>query len=598
MDSAADSASSPAGDRPPPDGRTPQNERAFTLAGFWRTAEARWVALGAALFGILFSYPILLRLTQPSEQNDWDFEAELHWVAYYSVEHFHQLPLWNPYKCGGMPMLGNPQSRILTPFFLLHLIVGPMVGMHLEVTLHLAIAWAGGYLFARLLGLRPLSALLAATVFPAAGWFPLHLGEGHLVFLGVVYLPWLLAAIAASEKRFPIAAVVIAFLFAFSFGEGSVLMIVTELPVIGIYVLSEMLRRRSFRPLGAIAIGGTLGLGLAAVDLMPAVELVRERGRVPWGPAWVMWHDLPQIWFARDQVQLALQNRFFIEFGSYLSPAFVVLAAASLIFFRRRIIVWIAIGWFLILAIRGDNCLIPVFSWMRDLPFLSIMRLSSRFLIPFAFCVGVLAAYGAEELQRRFGRIGQWCVAALLVAGTIDSLLVGTPFLVHAFDRVPAQIPHSANFRQLDHANVFDQTVIAQANMGIVNCYEYTHWKTTVSGYNDPGYNGEQFLFAGIGSVLPLEWTPNELSYQVDSRWPSEVVINQNYDPGWRLERGQGVVRPLNGWLAVSVPAGRQTIVLKYRDRAFEVGAIVSLLSLLIAAAILLWPRRRDPRPA
>ncbi|MGC1809880.1 MAG: hypothetical protein WA721_08030, partial [Candidatus Binataceae bacterium] len=65
-------------------------------------------------------------------------------------------------------------------------------------------------------------------------------------------------------------------------------------------------------------------------------------------------------------------------------------------------------------------------------------------------------------------------------------------------------------------------------------------------------------------------------------------VINQNYDPGWRLERGQGVVRPINGWLAVSVPAGRQTIVLKYRDRAFEVGAIVSLLSLLIAAAILM----------
>ena len=595
MASAADPSSASGGDRPLDDRATaPLGEQAFTLDGFWRKAEARWVMLGAALFGILFSYPILLRLTQPSEQNDWDFEAELHWVAYYSVKHFHQFPLWNPYKCGGMPMLGNPQSRILTPFFLLHLIVGPMVGMHLEITLHLAIAWAGGYLFARLLNLGPLSALVAATVFPAAGWFPLHMGEGHLVFLAIAYLPWLLAAITVAEQRFQIAVVVIAFLFAFSLGEGSVLMVVTEMPVIGIYALFETLRRRSLRPLLAIAAGGALGLGIAAVALLPAIELVRERGRVPWGPAWVMWHDLPRIWFARDQVQIALENRFFIEFGSYLSPAFVVLAAASLILFRRRVITWIAIGWFLILAIRGDNCLIPVFSWMRDLPFLSIMRLSSRFLIPFAFCVGILAAYGAEEVQRRFGNPGRWCVAVLLVAGTIDSLLVGTPFLVHAFDRVPDQIPHSADFRQLAHGNVFDQTVIAQANMGIVQCYEYTPWKTNVVGYNDPGYRGEQYLFPGTGSLLPLNWTPNQLTYQVDLRLPSYVVINQNYEPGWNLVQGRGSVRPVNGLLAVLVPAGRQTIVLRYRGRAVEVGAVVSLLSLLIAAGLLLWPRRES----
>ena len=586
---AADSSSASGGERPPPGDRAASSAaaRAFTLAGFWRTAEARWVGLGATLFGVLFSYPILLRLTQPSEQNDWDFEAELHWVAYYSVRHFHQIPLWNPYKCGGMAMLGNPQSRIFTPFFALHLILGAMVGMHLEITMHLAIAWAGGYLFSRLLGLRPLSAIVAATVFPAGGWFPLHLGEGHLTFLAVAYLPWLLAAIVAAEERFQVATVAIALLFAFSFGEGAALMVVTELPVVGLFGVFEMLRRRSLRPLAAIAVGGTLGLGIAAVMLLPMLEVVRERGRIASGPAWVMWHDLPRIWFARDQVQIALQNRFFIEFGSYLSPAFVVLAAASLIFFRLRIIPWLLIGWFLVLALRGDNCLIPVFTWMRELPFLSIMRLSSRFLIPISFCVGIAAAYGAEELQRRFGGPGWWCVAVLLVAGTVDSLLVGTPFLVDAFDRVPHQIPYSADFRQFADGDVFDQTVVAQANLGFVHCYEYTPWKTTVVAYNEKGYMGEQYM-AGPGTVQLVMWSPNRLSYRVDAPARATVVINQNYEPGWSLAQGQGSVVSANGLLAVSVPAGRQSITLRYRGTAFELGALISILSLLIAVA-LVW---------
>ena len=89
-------------------------------ASRWRRAvrsEAWRVAAGSLIFGAAFSYPILIRLFQASEQNDWDLESQLNWAPYYTVVHFHQIPLWNPWKCGGMPMLGGPQARFLTPFF-------------------------------------------------------------------------------------------------------------------------------------------------------------------------------------------------------------------------------------------------------------------------------------------------------------------------------------------------------------------------------------------------------------------------------------------------------------------------------------------------
>ena len=119
--------------------------------------------------------------------------TQLRWVPYYTLTHFHQLPFWNPYKCGGMPMLGNPESAIVTPFLLLYLVFGLIPGMLLEIYLHVAIMFAGGYVFGRELGLVPRAALVLAAMFPSSSWLSLHVAMGHLNFLSIAYIPWILA---------------------------------------------------------------------------------------------------------------------------------------------------------------------------------------------------------------------------------------------------------------------------------------------------------------------------------------------------------------------------------------------------------------------
>jgi len=140
--------------------------------------EVLLVAASSMAFALIFAWPILGHLGQFGAFHDWEFNTELHWVPYYTVLHYHQFPLWNPYKCGGIPMFGNPQSRVLTPFFLIHLLVGPVLGLQLEIILHLAMAWSGGYVLARTLGLSSLGCVVAASVFPSNSWFFLHVGEG------------------------------------------------------------------------------------------------------------------------------------------------------------------------------------------------------------------------------------------------------------------------------------------------------------------------------------------------------------------------------------------------------------------------------------
>ncbi len=166
-----------------------------------KTREAALVTAGSILFGLAFSYPILAHLSRTGGFYDWDLAKQLHWAAVDTVLRFHQAPLWNPYKCGGIPMLADPLSRIVTPFFALSLLFGPFLGLNLEIPLHLAIGWSGGYVLARVQGLSAAAGVICATVFAGSSWIGLHVGAGHIVFLASLYMPWIVAMLWTSYTR-------------------------------------------------------------------------------------------------------------------------------------------------------------------------------------------------------------------------------------------------------------------------------------------------------------------------------------------------------------------------------------------------------------
>ena len=179
--------------------------------------EFAWVATGSLVFAAVFLYPILCEikylgpglhdwlvaaphfgnLAKLPINEDLDMFDQLRWVPYYTLTHFHQWPFWNPFKCGGMSMLGNPESAIVTPFLLIYLAGGLLAGIFLEIYLHIAIAFVGGYVLGRELGLRPLACLVLAGMFPSSSWLPLPIAVGHLNFLPAAYFPWIIAIPAA-----------------------------------------------------------------------------------------------------------------------------------------------------------------------------------------------------------------------------------------------------------------------------------------------------------------------------------------------------------------------------------------------------------------
>ena len=102
-----------------------------------RLREAAVVALVCALASLAFGWQ-LFGLWDRWGSRDWDQHLFFHEAPRKTIVEYGQIPLWNPYYCGGTILLGNPQSRCLAPTFPLVLAAGTVAGIKLDLLLHLA----------------------------------------------------------------------------------------------------------------------------------------------------------------------------------------------------------------------------------------------------------------------------------------------------------------------------------------------------------------------------------------------------------------------------------------------------------------------------
>jgi uncharacterized membrane protein YfhO len=96
----------------------------------------------------------------------------------------------------------------------------------------------------------------------------------------------------------------------------------------------------------------------------------------------------------------------------------------------------------------------------------------------------------------------------------------------------------------------------------------------------------------GAGTVTITRWSPNRLQYSVDAPAASVLVVNQNYDPSWRVMSGLGPTFSQDGLLAVRLPAGKSEVDLRYRSPAVLYGLAITLLTVVGAIVFFRMERR------
>jgi hypothetical protein len=555
--------------------------------------------------------------------DDWRHFATLWEAARVALRDFHQWPSWNPYHCGGIVLYQEPEAPFPGPLFLLTFFWLPTaVGMKV---------WILAHLLAGTLGARALIAdegggvpeqILGAAVMAACGFYAEHIGGGHLSFTPFLYLPAIVWGFRRA-LRDPRYAVLVAALLATTVLEGGTYPAPLMAVALAVEALSRLGARDDRRALVRVVPAILLLAGLlSAARLVPVLAFLRAHPRPEPIDDVLRLGEVFAFWTTRAHGRGMVGHRYvWPEYDDYVGvvPVALMLAGAALALagrgddsVRRVRRIDLAVLVVMIWCALGGNRGASLFELLHALPVFDSLRVPSRFLGPAMVAFGGLAAAalaaGRRTLAARWpaARRGAGLAAALVAVGVAaDVTLTNQRLLQQGIDPPLPAGRASADFFQNPAAVYGRLPAFPVEGYGTLRCYVALDWRPAPGLWL--GHSPQAFVRPlGAGAVTPAVWTPNRLEYDVRLSAPAILVVNQNFDLGWRADGGErvGAWTPgearlsdvdrhgfARGLLAVELPAGTRHLVLRHRPSGLWLGLALTALGLLLSVALM----RRSP---
>lgn len=332
------------------------------------------------------------------------------------------IPLWNPAVFSGVPFAAYPETALFYPLNLIFLFLSLPAALNFSFAFHLWLLAVFTYIWLRFTGSGRIPSLLGGLVLACSGPVILHLTAGHLSNICTfawVPLTFLLAEGFFRTRR-PRWAAGTGALIALQLLAGHWQYVYYTILGLIVYLVGRALlepRREGkgllLLPAGAV-LAGLAALALAAVQVLPALELAGDSFRGEPGPEWGAAFSLPPAnlatfvlpgWLGDSLTSLYRGEYYFWEMCAYLGFIPLVLAAGAVIFLKDRFTPLLALlAGLAVLAALGDST--PLFRVLRGgLPGFRYFRGHAKLLFFAAFFLASLAARGADGLfgRRRHG---------------------------------------------------------------------------------------------------------------------------------------------------------------------------------------------------
>lgn len=395
------------------------------------------------------------------------------WVQYIHNQIFneHKFPLWNPYSGLGMPGLANMQSQPLFPPMWIPAACPMPALMDLFNLLRVLIGGTFCYLFLRLFLMRTAS-IIGGIAFMLTGYVILYLNMPEVsVAVTAPFVFYAFERVLRKPNRHSI--VLIALSSALNLVAGMPELTALVMIFAGIYFLARlgMTRRannRKLKSVGAAALGCTLGLCLAAPQVLPFLEYMRQSfnvhdpslgvpitGTVTDGPAWwpaVLRYMLP---YDLGGILLLAQEPLPAPVRSYcgiIVALFSFVAIAVLVRWRGEgpkqlslilnLVLFFALSALFFVCKRFD-C--PLVNWVGTLPLFEMILFPKYDEPLLGLSLAVLAASGAHLLLRRRVKLVDLCIAILIIS---------VPFGIWKYQEHPAHFL-GRSFWLAYHYNLF-----------------------------------------------------------------------------------------------------------------------------------------------
>ncbi len=553
-----------------------------------------FVALAFLAVAPVFRYPELF-----AQPYDWRYFSSWIEVGRRSLLWYHQLPLWNPYGCGGEVLLANPQSMVASPLVLLPLIFGTALGLKLALVAYYYCAFDGMYRLARSYEVSPLGSLLSSVLFGAGGWLALHISSGHANFASAALFPYLIVFYRRTTYYSWLWAIPLGAVAAWIVLDGG-----TSTPAMAAALLATLatidaVQRRTLRPYAALLLGAAGAAALSAFRLLPALEFALDHPRRQWETdSTMVWQMLQYGYWWRGVAPIGNKHYWFHEYGwrlSYLTPPLILWSLRVKKVRSLWIVVAVGAG-----IVAGSA--IPYGPWwlLKHLPLYRDLRVPSRYAVMFALAFPILCGAAFDDLRLRLaGRSWLPAVATLVV---VVAAVDGLAFDWYCFyDTFHMQMSVAASGTPFFQERGDWRTMMnhVMAGHGAIGCDEEAPLQRALKLDEGPGPQ-VKLDDPTSGTVRELRWTPNRIEVEVELQRPATVLFNQNWNEHWKSSTGQ-VVKLGEKWprdrdggrLAVTAPAGSSRVAVYYQPRSFVIGASLSGVAMPLLLVIFLAARRR-----
>ena len=558
--------------------------------------------------------------------HDWDEMSAHRLLTVKSLLQFGQAPLWMPYACGGYSEWGNVQgaSNLVSPFLPFYLLLELRHALRVELVGTLLISAFGTWLFAGEFTRSVAARTFACLVFVANGRFALQAATGHLWHLQYCYLPWVFWAFERLliEKRFaPRPLTVGAVAFAMMVYSGGIYPLPHAALLLGVYALGRAALDKDGWPLLALAGLGALSVGLSAPKLFAAALDFGERPRlVPSTEAIdlsILWQALVAPGQTPNARPIAIPQWGWHEYGMYIgwAPALLVLLGALWWAPRRDVALKLTGGVALLLGFGAFHALAP-WTLLHQVGLFRSQHVPTRWLYPALLLLGVAAAaaFGRSAARFNWGRnlelgLLAGCLVFAVDIGREASVPLEQAFWMRAHPIVEApafeqfeRAPRALQYQRRDYAPEAVPAVLA--GVGVLQCTMQASlniWAPKgaagrplgmgARGKGTSDYRGEAFTESGVGSTKIVAFSPNQVVVEVaGARHGDRLVLNQNFDPGWRVDGRPA--EPYREALSTLLTAPNGRVTFRFWPRGLSAGLWVLTLTLLGGAA-LYWRRAK-----
>ncbi len=555
---------------------------------------------------------------QPLAQGagDWD-QHTLFYAAVMRNAAFGDLPFWNPWYCGGNVLWANPQTSLVSPVYLLALVMPITLAMKINVLAHYVAGCIGMHLVVRrIIGVKSFAVVVyLVSLFVFSGAIALHLAAGHTIYLPVLLLPLLVYCFWQAAEGRPRSALLGAAVVGFSILNGGSHVLPLAAVLLGGLGVAALFAGRTSKPLivaGAILV---LGCAYAAPRIAPVMAFIRspyfKDTRPVKEPDFMSLQMLlvsfwdPAQHSITGKVTPGVQWYGWQEYGNYLGRAGATLALISAVWilvFRWRAH-WreVSIALVLVMVVlltAGEFAPNAPARWLRTLPLISNFRIPSRYtmLVSLTGALSVAFAARAWESLQRASR-WHWLVIPLCAAGICEIVLVNrrqfeNVFVLaadtqsHLFDRTaPTVAEHqfgTPGGPRVHRSFMLDSML---AGVSPLDCYEPLQVKSVAQ----PG----PMAITGEGDVTITDQTfsPNRVTARVVvGRAPARVILNENFAAGWTSNAGRIRAALPTRQPSVELPAGYSDIVaFSYVPPGLWIGLAILVVAAVVSVVV--WTR-------